>query len=78
VEIGRMRLGSNELSLCHVLKKEFVNVIGYFVTFRKRFCPLDPFDEGNSYLSSKAVTCLEWSAVLAVICQKGVVQRRTG
>jgi hypothetical protein len=27
-----------------------VNVIGYFVTCRKRFCPLDHFAEGNSYL----------------------------
>lgn len=78
VQIGRMRVGSVGLSFCHVLKKEFVNVIGYFVTFRKRFCPLDPFAEGNSYLSSKAVTCLEWSAVLAFIYQIGVVQRRTG
>jgi len=53
-------------------------VIGYFVTFRKRFCPLDPFAEGNSYLTSTAFTCLEWAAVIAFVYQIQVVQRRTG
>jgi hypothetical protein len=55
-------------------------VAGYFVIFRKRFCPLrvDPFAEGNSYLLSTAVTCLEWSAVLAFVYQIRVVRRRTG
>jgi len=53
-------------------------VVGYFVTFRKRFCPLGLFAEGNSYLSSRAVACLEWSAVLVFVYKTRVVQRRTG
>ena len=52
--------------------------VHYFFKFRKRFYPLDPFAEGNSYLSSRAVTCLQCSTVLAIIYHIQVVQRRTG